>query len=181
MASNPHNVGTGGEIMDVASTTIKLPFVRSPYNYDLVQASTDTAVHPGGPSLTVQSQAEDADINVMMKRFGVTGQFPINPKTPLYGDFSDVTDFASALNAVQAAEHAFLEYPADFRARFENNPQLFLEFCENPANRDEIKKLGLAAADAQFAKDNPHFAAEGKPLPSAVAAAAAVPSSPEVK
>jgi phage internal scaffolding protein len=123
--------------------------LRDAGNYDRKAESDRTAIPPGGPSLTVQSQSEDADINVLMKRFGVTGHFPENPRVPSYGDFSHITDFRSALLAIRAAEEAFAEYPADFRARFENNPQNFLMFCEDPANIDAMRQLGLLKAGVQ--------------------------------
>lgn len=167
MAANPPNVGTGGEIMDTAKTTVKLPFVRSPYNYDLSAASTETAIAPGGPSMTVQAHGEDADLNVLMKRMGLLGQFPVNPKIPMYGDFSEVTDYRTALEAVDKARDAFMEYPADFRAQFDNDPQRFVEYCNNPANVADLAKRGMLAADAKFMKDNPNFAKDGLRLPSA--------------
>lgn len=117
------------------------PFIRSPYNYDLQEASDATAIGPGGPSLTVQSMSEDADLNIMLKRFKVTGQMPETVRLPQYGDFSGITDFQSALNAVIEAEDNFLELPAELRARFQNNPQLLLDFVENPGNIAEVKKL----------------------------------------
>lgn len=123
----------------------KSPFVRSPYNYDLDQASNEAAIPAGmqGDSLTVQSMTEDSDLNVLMKRYGITGKFPESPIVPSYGDFSEVTDFRSALEAVESGRSAFMQYPAEFRARFDNNPQLFLEFCSNEANRPHMEALGL--------------------------------------
>lgn len=117
------------------------PFIRSPYNYDLDAASDETAYRETSKSLTVQSMTEDADLNVMMARFGVTGKMPENVRLPQYGDFSHITDFQSAMNAVTEAEEEFMSLPASVRARFENNPQLLLDFCENPANISEVKKL----------------------------------------
>lgn len=119
------------------------PFVRSEFNYDRKEASDEVAVGPGGPSLTVQSQSEDADINVLMKRFGVTGKFPENPRIPEYGDFSQVRDFRSAWDACAKAADDFMQYPADFRARFDNDPQMFLQFVSDPVNIPEMRKLGL--------------------------------------
>jgi phage internal scaffolding protein len=114
---------------------------RSPYNYDTQLASDETAVLPGGPSLTVQSQSEDADLNVMLKRFGVTGKMPEVVRLPQYGDFSNVRDYQSAMNAIIEAEDNFLELTPEVRARFENNPQKLLDFVENPANLAELKAI----------------------------------------
>lgn len=117
---------------------------RSPFGYDTKAASDETAIGPGGDSLTVQSMSEDADLNVLMRRYGVTGKFPDNRRVPQFGDFSGISDYQSALNAVLDAQEKFMEYPAELRARFSNSPQSFLEFCENPNNLEEMRKLGLA-------------------------------------
>lgn len=116
---------------------------RSAYGYDVEKASDDSAVFIEGPSLTVQSQAEDADINVMMYRYGITGKMPENPRVPTYGDFTGISDYQSALHAVMYADDAFMELPANVRARFENDPQKLLDFVANGANVDEARKLGL--------------------------------------
>lgn len=41
------------------------------------------------PSLTDQSQARETDINVIVGRFGVSGQMPGTGANPMYGDFSN--------------------------------------------------------------------------------------------
>jgi hypothetical protein len=106
-------------------------FYRSPGNYDVTEASDEAGVATVGESMTVQAMAEDADLNVLMRRFGITGKFPENVRVPSYGDFSHITDYRSAIDAVRAADVLFMEYPAEFRARFDNNPQILLEFAAN--------------------------------------------------
>ncbi|WNK14547.1 MAG: internal scaffolding protein [Microvirus sp.] len=116
---------------------------RKHFGYDTEAASNEVCVKDFGPSLTVQSQSEDADINVIMERFGLTGKFPENPKVPTYIDYEDIFDYRTALTRLQDAQTAFMAYPAKFRAQFENDPQQFLEFCHNENNRDEMIRLGL--------------------------------------
>lgn len=99
-------------------------------------------------SLTQQHQAEEADINTIVRRFGVTGHLPESARPVFFGDFDDVFDFQSAQNAVIAADRAFMALPADLRARFANDPQKFVEFCSDEANVEELRKLGLAKAAA---------------------------------
>jgi hypothetical protein len=125
---------------------MKRPFYKWPYNYDSAQESDLHTVKDFGPSLTIQSQTEDADLNVLMHRYGITGKMPENPSIPFYSDFDEVMDFSSAQAAVLRAQESFMEYPADLRARFQNNPQLFLEYCAKPENLPEMRKLGLAKA-----------------------------------
>lgn len=98
------------------------------------------------PSLAQQSFKEDADINVMLERFKVTGVMPQGVLMPSYGDFTGVSDYRSARDAMLKAEHAFMDLPANVRSRFDNDPQKFLEFCADDKNRDEAIRLGLVAA-----------------------------------
>lgn len=95
------------------------------------------------PSLTQQSFKDDADINVMLEKFKVTGVLPQGVIMPTYGDFSGVNDYRTAREAMLKAEHAFMDMPANVRARFDNDPQAFLEFCADDKNREEAIRLGL--------------------------------------
>lgn len=44
------------------------------------------------PSLTDQSQANDTDINVIVKRYGIHGQAPGASTPPQFGDFTGLPD-----------------------------------------------------------------------------------------
>jgi hypothetical protein len=155
----------GAHITGTGMSYANAPFMRSPYNYDTKAASDQAATDHFGPSLTIQSHAEDADLNVILKRFGVTGTMPVNPKLPSYGDFSEITDFQSALAAVEHAQELFMEYPADLRAKFENSPQRLLEFVSDPKNLPAMRELGLAKPLPATPPGNPPQATapEGKP------------------
>ena len=52
------------------------------------------------------------------------------------------------MNAVREASEGFMELPAKLRAQFDNDPQLFLEFVADDANRDKAVELGLIKAPA---------------------------------
>lgn len=101
------------------------------------------------PSLTQQQFKDDVDINVLLERYKVTGQLPQGVRLPSYGDFTGVSDYRSAMDAVRKASDSFMDLPAHVRARFDNDPQKFLEFVSDEKNRDEIIKLGLASPDAK--------------------------------
>lgn len=97
------------------------------------------------PSLTKQSFKNECDINLIMKKWQKTGVLPqARSAQPCYGDFTGISDYQSALNAVAEAQDTFLALPSALRARFSNDPSLFLEFVQNPANIDEMISLGLA-------------------------------------
>lgn len=101
-------------------------------------------------SKTQQQFAEDADINVMMRRFGVAEmQLPPMAHDPkFYGDMSDIPDLRTALERVRDAEEKFMALEPALRARFHNSPALLYEFVMDERNMDEAKRLGLLAPEA---------------------------------
>lgn len=117
------------------------------------------------PSRTKQAFKDECDINLIMKRFKkvmgsdyleryngyVSGQF---------GDFSNVGDYRSALDQVKRAEEVFMALPAIVRKRFGNDAAEFLDFCNDPANVDEMVSMGLATkrAPTQDAPSQPNEA-----------------------
>lgn len=124
---------------------IKKVFVRAPYNYDTEEASLEAAIHEFEPTRTQQHQEEEANINTIVRRFGLTGTLPEVPVPPQYGDFMDnVVDYHSAQNMIRAADESFMALPADVRTRFDNDAGKFVDFCSNPDNLEEMRKLGLA-------------------------------------
>lgn len=119
------------------------PFLRTPYNYDMEAAGDEDAINNTEPSLTHQSMAEECDINTIIRRFGLSGELPVNQRMPTYGDFTQVTDFHTAMNAITEAREAFMAMPAEVRARFHNDPGEFVDFCSDETNINEARKLGL--------------------------------------
>lgn len=135
------------------SNVVAKVLVRQEYGYDTELASILAGEDNHEASLTVQSDKEDADINTIVKRFGLTGVMPSSPRVPTFGDFTEVIDYQSALNAVRQAAEGFMELPADVRSRFDNDPQLYMEFCTATnsegklVNIEEMRRIGLAVAE----------------------------------
>lgn len=113
-------------------------------NYDTDSASLESALVCEDPSLAQQHQAEDADINVIVRRFGITGVIPQGFVVPQYADYPEVFDFRQAQEALRDASQRFMEVPAEIRGRFLNDPWKFMDFVSDPANIDEVVRLGLA-------------------------------------
>jgi len=125
--------------------------------HDPVAASAATALTCLDPSRTIQSQKAQADINTIVKAFGVTGKLPIALNLPEYGDFTDAPhDYRDALNRIEAAEAAFYTVPAEIRAKFSNDPATFFDAVHN-ASPAQLKEWGLAPAtqDSQVALSPP--------------------------
>lgn len=147
-----------------------VPFIRSPYNYDMNEASDASGLACRDESRAKQSFAEECDINTIVRRFGLTGHLPVGVRMPSYGDFSQVVDYHTAMNAIASANESFDRMPAEVRARFNNSPAAFVEFCSNEENRAEAVKLGLVV---------PQAAELASSAPVAVPATPAVPSGAE--
>lgn len=125
---------------------MKIPFMRTPYNYDRDAVSDETGLVCPEPTMAQQQFKDEADINTILERFGRTGELVVPARMPQYGDFDQVSDYHSALNAVISAQEQFDALPAKIRARFQNDPGKFVEFCLDDRNRDEAVALGLVEA-----------------------------------
>lgn len=125
-------------------------FLKAEYNYDTDAESNLHGLECKDPSRAIQSQKEEADIHTIVKRFGLSGEMPQSIRIPSYGDFTGVSDYRQAIEAVKLANDAFMSLPAAIRVQFSNSPEAFVEFCSNPANTDKMIEMGLLKrADAE--------------------------------
>lgn len=93
--------------------------------------------------MTLQGPADECDINVMMRKFGVTGMLPVVDRKPFFGDFTGVVDFQTALNAVREAEREFAKLPSEVRKAIDNDPGRVGEWLSDPANTQKAMDMGL--------------------------------------
>lgn len=103
-----------------------------------------------GSSKTRQEFAAESDINRLVERYQDTGSFydPVTDakaaaRKPVFGDYTNVPDYQTALNQVIDAQQRFDSLPAKIRDRFHNSPQELLEFVSSASNREEAISLGL--------------------------------------
>ena len=97
-----------------------------------------------GESMTDQQYKAESDINEILRRYNCGLGLPPSRGTGRYVDVSECGDYASLLNQVLQANKQFDSLPSDIRSRFGNSPAMFYQFVSNPANLDELCKLGLA-------------------------------------
>lgn len=123
------------------STTGQEPLIYSRYSPSPKRGYTFKE-----PSRTQQHFADECDINQIVARC-------IKTRTPLpyredgiYGDFTAIDDYATAIDAIGEANSNFEMLPASIRDRFKNDPAQFLRFVDNPANLQEMINLGLVSA-----------------------------------
>lgn len=116
------------------------------------------------PTMTQQQFKDECDINHIIKKHGgdlrmVPPHVFVRSGKGVYGDFSDAKDFQNSMDALLAAEDAFMTLDARVRARFENDPQKLFAFLNDRKNMDEAIQLGLiekpAATPPQQPPQNP--------------------------
>lgn len=95
------------------------------------------------PSLTVQADRNEVDINRIVARIERGLAVPVLQGEPFYGDVSTLGGLQEAIMKVQEAQELFMQYPAEVREKFENDPVKFVSFFEDEKNREEAEKLGL--------------------------------------
>ena len=77
-----------------------------------------------------------------MAKYTKTGQLgALIKQNPKYGDFSEATDYQESVIQVQDAQEQFKALPSKIRGEFHNDPAEFLDFANDPANQDKMKKL----------------------------------------
>lgn len=115
--------------------------IRAAYDGSRVEV-----VEEPGESLAVQSEERSANVNNMIRRW-LAGE-PIPETRPLqFGDVSRVVDLQEAANELAVLKQAFMQYPAEIRAEFHNDPLEFAQFVSDPANLEAGRELGIFASD----------------------------------
>lgn len=140
--------------------SLLLQQITSLSSYPISSYSTKIKVDitfPADEDRTKQSFKAEADINNIMARYQKTGVLDFAQKhEPRYGDVTGL-DFEAGMQAIATAKTMFADLPSSVRARFKNDPREFLDFVQDPRNRDEARELGLLRPEAQ---DSPTPSAE---------------------
>ena len=97
-----------------------------------------------GKSLVQQSNAIGLSPREQVERM-TKGLNPTNiaAKKPVYGDFTNATDYQTSLNIVRKANESFQSLPAKVREQFGNNPLKFVEFASKKENLSELNDMGI--------------------------------------
>lgn len=173
--------GTQVLIDDETGEVLDEIFFKTPYNHDRDQESQRVGLTCQDESLTDQSQAPDADINNIVKRY-LHGQALPVPLPEQFGDATDRPQTWLEIQQILATNNAtFYRLPPEIRAEFLNNPALWmdqidrdlatgdldnLERCgmDVKALREELAKSEKEAADKANAKEAAEQAAFDKRL-----------------
>lgn len=134
---------------------------RSRRDYDREVVSLETSHWNDGESMVQQQFAKDADINEIVRRFGLTGELPPPRPEGYYGDFSAITDFQSALEQLERARSGFEELPPEIREEFHNDPAGFVDWLADPGNWPEARRMGLLEEEKTSPADVDSVAVSG--------------------
>jgi len=93
--------------------------------------------------MTKQMHKQECDINFIMQKFQKTGVLDhLNKYKSTYG-FCTSTDLHESLNIINTAQEMFDDLPSKARNKFENDPGQFLDFVQDPENKEKLFDLGL--------------------------------------
>ncbi len=116
------------------------------------------------PSMTVQSDRSQANINNIMKKMEKGHMLDkLNQGTPFYGDVTRFKDLQESIIQVQEAQDLFMDMSADIRKRFNNDPVEMVQFLDNSENQKEAEELGMV-----IPKPKPEPIKPGEPSPPAI-------------
>lgn len=113
--------------------------------YDAKAVSVATSVDTGSESFVQQHLKDEVDINTIVRRFGITREMPAGIPGGVFGDFTGIDDFESAVAAIDRAREGFMSLPAEVRERFGNEPGKLIEFVHT-ATEEQVNGLIPQAA-----------------------------------
>lgn len=98
------------------------------------------------PTMTIQSEKDNCDINVIMNRYATCGT-PLPYRTdgvqPVYADVSELGDYMENYQRCKQAEEMFNALPSALRKELDNNPANLLPFIQNKENESRCIEYGL--------------------------------------
>lgn len=108
--------------------------------------------------MTIQSEKDNCDINVIMNRYATCGT-PLPYRTdgvqPVYADVSELGDYMENYQRCKQAEEMFNALPSALRKELDNNPANLLAFIQDDANRERCVEYGLINKPAVEAPQTP--------------------------
>lgn len=92
---------------------------------------------------TEQQYKDTCDVNKIIQKYDKHGLIThVSSIEAKYGDMTGA-DYKTAMDLVVNMRTMFNELPSEIRKRFDNSPEKYLNFMEDPANRKEAIDLGL--------------------------------------
>lgn len=126
--------------------------------YDPVEEHDHCGIEFTMPSLTVQDEKEETDINYIVNKYA-DGQKGIatldlgDSSQYAYLQFGDATlpgDYSTALELVSGVREEFYSLPAYVRAKFGHDPMNFISQLNNPETIEYLQQEGLYSKKDTF-------------------------------
>lgn len=115
--------------------------------------------------ITEQHHKDECDIlNIVRKYEKLDIPFPELTEAD-FGDILDAPTYLDMQNQIAEANSLFDGLPSRIRARFDNSPNMFLEFMSDSKNYDEIEKMGLNVQHLQKPVESPTGDAKKEAVP----------------
>jgi len=119
--------------------------------YDPVEEHDHCGIEFTMPSLTVQDEKEETDINYIVNKYadGQKGIMTLDlgdSSQYAYLQFGDATlpgDYSTALELVSGVREEFYTLPAYVRAKFGHDPMNFINQLNNPETLEYLRREGL--------------------------------------
>lgn len=136
--------------------------------YDPVEEHDHCGIEFTMPSLTIQDEKEETDINYIVNKYA-DGQKSImtldlgDSSQYAYLQFGDATlpgDYSTALELVSGVREEFYTLPAFVRAKFGHDPMNFIEHLNDPEVLEYLQQQGLYGSKYTF--DEPQESASSK-------------------
>lgn len=138
--------------------------------YDPVEEHNHCGIEFTMPSLTVQDEKDETDINYIVNKYadGQKGIMTLDlgdSSQYAYLQFGDATlpgDYSTALDLVSGVREEFYTLPAYVRAKFDHDPMTFISSLNNPATLEYLQQQGLYRSEYTFDKPQQFASSEQK-------------------
>lgn len=136
--------------------------------YDPVETHDHCGIEFTMPSLTVQDEKDETDINYIVNKYA-DGQKGIatldlgDSSQYAFLQFGDATlpgDYSTALELVSGVREEFYSLPAYVRAKFGHDPMNFINQLNNPETLEYLKQQGLYGSN--YTSDEPQQSLSNK-------------------
>lgn len=136
--------------------------------YDPVEEHDHCGIEFTMPSLAVQDEKDETDINYIVNKYA-DGQKGIatldlgDSSQYAYLQFGDATlpgDYSTALELVSGVREEFYSLPAYVRAKYGHDPMNFISQLNNPETLEYLRQEGLYGSDESTVKHQ-SFASTG--------------------
>ena len=106
--------------------------------------------------LCVKSDAEETDINTILRRAGMTGIWEQMDLTEdHFPDVTEIGDFADVMRTAKLAEMEFLKLPPEVRKVFKNDVANWLDTAHDPEKRASLIAEGKLPPEQQPTQSDP--------------------------